>query len=78
MAVYTATVRNGVPVRIRLTRRQLEIALLICEGRSSREMADVLWLSKETVEFHRKGLLRATRAKTMPQAIARLFRAGLL
>ena len=36
-----------------VTRRQKEILQLLAEGRSHKEIADVLALSEKTVEFHK-------------------------
>jgi DNA-binding NarL/FixJ family response regulator len=41
----------------RLTSRQREILQLVAEGRTSRDIAALLGLSRNTVEFHRKQLL---------------------
>ncbi len=39
-----------------LTPRELEIALLIKEGRSSKEISEILSISKKAVQFHRQNL----------------------
>ena len=36
----------------RLTRREVEILSLIVEGHSSKKVADLLFVSKRTVDFH--------------------------
>lgn len=40
------------------TEREIEIAMLIIEGKSTREMADRLFLSTKTIDFHRRNIRR--------------------
>ena len=35
-----------------LTKREIEVLSLVIEGRSSKEVADLLYVSKRTVDFH--------------------------
>jgi two-component system nitrate/nitrite response regulator NarL len=50
---------NGMrPVKSTLTDREWEILDLICAGSTTREMADDLFLSTETVNSHVKRILR--------------------
>ncbi|MFN3691238.1 MAG: LuxR C-terminal-related transcriptional regulator, partial [Fimbriimonadales bacterium] len=42
--------QNRKPVR--LTKREIEVLSLIAQGRSSQEVADALFVSKRTVDFH--------------------------
>ena len=37
---------------VRLTKREIEVLSLIAQGHSSKEAADVLFVSKRTVDFH--------------------------
>ncbi len=46
-----------------LTRRQVEIAKRIFEGKTSAEIAEDLFLSKHTVDTHRRTILRKTGCK---------------
>lgn len=43
---------------IRLTRREKEITKLIADGKTSQEIADVLFISPRTVEAHRANLMQ--------------------
>lgn len=45
-------------VAIRLTRREKEITKLIVDGKTSQEIADVLFISPRTVEAHRANLMQ--------------------
>jgi two-component system, NarL family, nitrate/nitrite response regulator NarL len=47
--------QNGIPA---LTRREKEILQLLCEGKTSQEIADKLFLSYYTVDTHRKNMLQ--------------------
>lgn len=51
----------GLPVH--LTKRELEIIVLICEQLSSKEIADKLFLSEKTVAAHRTNLMKKLKAK---------------
>jgi len=41
-----------------LTPRQREVLQLVAEGRSAREIAEVLGVSRKTVEFHKSSIMR--------------------
>jgi len=46
-----------------LTNREIEVLCFICDGMSNQEIADILYLSKRTVDKHRENLLLKTDAK---------------
>ncbi len=50
-----------------LTQRQLEILPLLAEGRTAREIAEVLHVSSRTVEFHKYRLMRQLGVRTTPE-----------
>lgn len=52
-----------------LTLREKEIMQLISQGFSSKEIAAKLFISKHTVESHRKHILRKLRVKNAPQMV---------
>ncbi len=60
-----------------LTKREREILCLICQGLSSKVVADKLGISTKTVEFHRANLLQKTRAGTTPRLVQMATQAGL-
>lgn len=43
---------------ISLSRRELEIVRLVGEGKTSQEIADILYIGKSTVDTHRKNILK--------------------
>jgi len=48
-----------------LTNQQIKIVQLICQEKTSQEIADILFLSKKTVESHRDKILLKTNSKNM-------------
>ncbi|MBP8959993.1 MAG: response regulator transcription factor [Bacteroidales bacterium] len=53
----------------RLSKREKEILLKICEGLSNQEIADALFISKRTVDKHRANLLAKTNSKNTASLI---------
>jgi len=68
------------PVKSPLTDREWEILDLICSGSSTREMADDLFLSTETVNSHVKRILRklGVHSRSDAAAAAGRMRTGIL
>ena len=64
--------------KILLTARELEVLNLLSQGCSSKEISQKLFISPNTVEYHRKQLLRKTCAKNVAQLIGIAFRLKLL
>ncbi len=60
---YT-TAKDNFGVRYKLSKRELEIALLITEGNSTDQIATTLELSPATVSTHRKNLQNKTKTST--------------
>jgi len=61
-----------------LTRRELDCLAWLAEGLTAAEIAGRLALSERTVHFHLNNVRRKLDASTLPQAIARAIRLGLL
>lgn len=55
-----------------LTKRELEILKYIAQGASSQQIADTLFISRDTVKNHRKNMLRKTKAKNCTNLV-RMF-----
>jgi two-component system LytT family response regulator len=53
-----------------LTEREKDILHLILQGKSSNEIAETLFLSKFTIDTHRKNILRKTNTSNMKKLIA--------
>jgi PAS domain S-box-containing protein len=47
---------------IKLTKREMEVLYLICEGKATKNIADKLFLSQRTIETHRVNLLKKTKS----------------
>lgn len=61
-----------------LTRRQLEIARLIAEGLTNKEIADRLFVSPRTVDMHVSHLLDRLDCRTRSEAVRKVSEMGML
>lgn len=61
-----------------LTRREIQVLRLVCEGRSNQEVADQLFLSKRTVDFHLKNVYTKLGVNKRVQALHVATRRGLI
>lgn len=66
--------RNGAETPVPLTRRQREVAALVGEGMSNKQIAFKLRLSAGTVKIHITAVLRAYAVPTRTALVARLLR----
>ena len=55
-----------------LTSRESEVAALLAQGLSNKELAAALWISENTVKTHLKGIFQKTTATSRTQAIVRI------
>lgn len=58
--------------------RELEILQLLAKGMQSKEIASVLFLSKHTIDTHRRNLLRKTNTKNTLELVLRCTKAGIV
>jgi DNA-binding NarL/FixJ family response regulator len=63
---------------IQLTDREKEILQLIAQEKSSEEIADHLFISRRTVETHRKNILKKTEVKSVVGLLKFGYRMGLI
>lgn len=56
--------------------REKEILHLLIEGNSSKKIADMLFISKETVSKHRKNILQKAKANSTPELVAMAITKG--
>ncbi|MBS1776393.1 MAG: helix-turn-helix transcriptional regulator [Bacteroidetes bacterium] len=61
-----------------LSPREIEILKWICDGLSSKQIADHLFISLNTVNNHRKRILEKTNARNMAESIQYAVRNGIL
>ncbi len=61
-----------------LSKREKEILNLICEGRSTIDIGKQLFISKYTVETHRKNILRKLDLRSSTELVSYAYREGLV
>ena len=61
-----------------LSKREIEVMKKICEGSSSKEIAESLFISKHTVETHRKNLLKKLKVKNIASLVLFCKETGLI
>ncbi len=61
-----------------LSKRELDIAKYLVKGKSSREISDLLCISKNTVDTHRRNMLEKTNRKNTPELILYCVENGLV
>lgn len=69
--------RNG-EAPVRLTRRELEVLSRALTGESNKEVAEALFCSKRTVDYHLNRIYRKLQASNRIQALHRARMLGLL
>jgi len=60
-----------------LTPRQREVLQLIAEGRSSKQMAEILHVSPRTVEFHKYRIMKALALRTTAELVHYAIKRGI-
>lgn len=63
---------------VRLTSREIEILGLISQGYQSREAADILFVSKRTIDFHLANVYAKLKARNRINAVRKAESLGLL
>lgn len=66
---YSTTVAGNAEYPLNLSKREIEVLLLIAEGYTNAEIADKLFNSKRTIETHRQNMLAKTGAKNTANLI---------
>jgi len=61
-----------------LTQREREILKLIAEGHTTREIAQILFLSPKTVEWHRGNLMHKLKLRNRSELIRYAIRKGII
>lgn len=65
-------------IKNRITKRELQILDLLSRGMSSNEIAAELFISHNTVDFHRRQLLKKTDSKNIADLIGNAYRLSIL
>lgn len=63
---------------IKLTKRQRECLTLTAEGRTSKEIAEILGLSERTVNFHLSNCLQRTKSCKRQHAVSKCLQTGAI
>jgi DNA-binding NarL/FixJ family response regulator len=63
---------------VKLTKREIEVLKLVVQGKSSKEVADELFVSKRTVDFHLANIYDKLHVTNRVQAFRRATRLGLI
>lgn len=64
--------------RYKLGKREIQIVKMICEGISSQEIADRLYISEHTVKSHRKNIFRKTNVHSTAELIQFALNNGIM
>jgi DNA-binding NarL/FixJ family response regulator len=64
-SLLSSSKQGGGKLSDRLTPRQREVLQLVAEGRSRKEIANILSISVKTVEFHKGKLMRELNLQTV-------------
>lgn len=78
MAMPSASRADAGKRGVRLTKREIEVLSLIAQGHSSKEAADVLFVSKRTVDFHLANIYDKLQVNNRVQAFRAATRLGLI
>ena len=62
----------------RLSTRELQVLRLFASGRTSKEVAEALFLSLHTVNNHRKNMMAATGCRNIPELVKLVADQGVL
>jgi DNA-binding CsgD family transcriptional regulator len=63
---------------VKLTKREIEVLTLVIEGKSSKQVADQLFVSKRTVDFHLANIYAKLSVTNRVQAFREATRRGLI
>ncbi len=63
---------------VKLTKREIEVLTLVIEGKSSKEVAEQLFVSKRTVDFHLANIYDKLNVTNRIQAFHEATRRGLI
>ncbi|MGM9708769.1 MAG: response regulator transcription factor [Prevotella sp.] len=61
-----------------ITERELEVLELLSRGYNSKDIAERLFISPNTVDYHRRLLLKKTESRNIAELIGNAYRLGIL
>lgn len=65
-----------IPIKEPLSIREKEILKLIIDGKQNKEIAEILFISKQTVDKHRKNMIKRNQLKNSGELIAEAIKNG--
>jgi len=71
---HTGMVEDAFTAQLKLTKREKEIISLIAEGKSTKEIADALYLSELTIKTHRKNISKKLGTKGVGDLVSTSMR----
>jgi DNA-binding NarL/FixJ family response regulator len=63
---------------IEISKRELEVMVLLKDGKSSKEIASKLGLTLHTIESYRKSLMKKTHCKNVADVVSLAYRTGMV
>jgi DNA-binding NarL/FixJ family response regulator len=78
LASYRRVPTAGALAPGELTPRQREVLQLVAEGRSAKEIATMLHISRRTAEYHKARLMKTLGVQNMAELIQYAIRAGII
>jgi DNA-binding CsgD family transcriptional regulator len=69
---------NQIPSSRPLTKREIEVIVLLGHGKNSREVADLLLIERRTVQFHVYNIYRKLGCKNTLSLLQEAIRRGLV
>ncbi|MEL6593033.1 MAG: response regulator transcription factor, partial [Bacteroidota bacterium] len=70
--------QSSIRLKSILSDREIEVLRLLAEGNTSKEIAESLSLSAQTIDSHRKNLLKKLEARNVADLVRIAFREGLV
>jgi len=70
--------KKSTPLHEELTAREMEILLLMAEGKSNQEIADQLFIALKTVKTHVSNILSKLQVQDRTQAVIYAFKHSLV
>jgi len=70
--------KNSNLASIEISSRELEVMILLKDGKSSKEIASTLKLSVHTIESYRKSLMKKTNCKNVAEVVSLAYRTGIV
>ena len=75
---FLTLLRNGETIeKVKLSTREKEVLQLIAEGKSSKEIGEILFLSPKTIDVHRNNIMKKIDLHTIPELTKYAIQKGL-